>query len=72
MAKGSLVFNCWRSGFPALKTTGFMCFTKERGWAALLSKSGHFLVSKGSAELLFCTQKDLALVVIKPDMQECP
>ena len=72
MAKGSLVFNCWRSGFPALETNDFVCeCTKERGLAALPSKSGHLLVSKGSAELFFCTQKDLVLVMTKADVQEC-
>lgn len=54
-----------------LETTGLVyeC-TKER-LEALLSKPRHLLVYKGSAELLFCTQKDLVLVMTKADVQEC-
>lgn len=40
--------------------------------AALLSRPWHLLVSRGSAELLFCTQQDLVLVMRKADVQECP
>lgn len=73
MAKGSLAFNYWSSRFPALETTGLVCeCTKERRLAALLSKPRHLLVSKGSAELPFRTQKDLVLVMTKADVQECP
>lgn len=39
--------------------------------AASLSQPGQLLVSKGSAELLFHTQKYLGLVVTQAGGQEC-
>lgn len=42
------------------------------GQAALLSRPWHLLASRGSSELLFCTQKDLVLALAKADVQECP